>query len=79
MFNYPQKVQINTIVEFKIMTPFAEEIHCRGRVCRIEEKSLSETGTNKAFVNGIGAEFIQTEKSMNKLINNFSEKFKYEK
>ena len=58
------------------MVPFADEIHCNGKVCRIEEKPLSITGMNKTFVNGIGAEFIQMDKITIKLIENFAEQFK---
>lgn len=76
LFNYDQRIPINSKIEFKIMMPFSEIIYCYGRVCRIEGVGILQKNTIKNSVFGIGVKFTTIENYQQKLLDRFAEKIK---
>jgi len=69
LFNYNKKVELGTIMDFKINFPMAEKsIPCKGKSIRIEEPF-------KSHVYHIAAEFIEIDRKDSELVNNAAEDF----
>ena len=78
-FNYDQKIPIGTILEFNMTLPFAENVHCLGKVRRIEKEAPAKTSIQKIPVYGIAAHFINLDRFIRESLESFAKKFGSEK
>jgi len=77
LFNYNQKIPINTVLEFIISLPFNNNVHCLGVVRRIEGPPLTKK-TKKFYVYRIAAYFIKLDTHIKESLDNFAEEIESE-
>ncbi len=75
LFNYNQKIPMGTILEFSMTLPFAENVHCLGKVRRIEKEQPAKAGLQKIPVYGIGVHFINLDRFIKESLESFAKKF----
>ena len=78
-FNYNQKIPIGTILEFNMTLPFADNLHCLGKVSRIEKEPPVKKGIQKIPIYGIAANFINLDRFIRESLESFAKKFGSEK
>ena len=77
LFNYNQKIPINTVLEFIISLPFNNNVHCLGVVRRIEGPPSTKK-TKKFNIYRIAAYFIKLDIHIKESIDNFAEEIESE-
>ncbi len=75
LFNYNQKIPMGTILEFSMTLPFADNVHCLGKVRRIEKEQPAKTGIQKIPVYGIAANFMNLDRFIKESLESFAKKF----
>ena len=73
LFNYNQKIPVNTILEFKISFPFDDDVHCLGVVRRIEQSPPFNRIKNVS-VYRIAAYIVNLDIRTKAIIDNLAEK-----
>ena len=79
LFNYNQKIPLKTILEINMTLPFDKDIHCLGKVVRIEKNPSNKKELKQIPVYGIAVNFIELDTKKIVAINNYANKFSSEK
>lgn len=74
LFSSHEDLTLDDRIEFKITLPSDDDIHCWGKVCRVEDPPPLPEGSMGAPLFKIAVSFTEIEESMEKAVERFTQK-----